>query len=197
MVHVPRRMNGLQSMRSVTMNLIRIAASAAALAFAAPVAFAADAPPVGAEPQNTSASYGDWILRCSRTADGKRACEVEQPFQVQVQGQQAPFGQLAIGHQNGAAAMHITFIMSPNVSFPSDVRLMTDEKDAEPVVLNWSNCVPAACRSDGEFKDNQLKRWKALTGNARLVFKTAAGQPFPITVSVRGLAQALDALGKD
>ncbi|HEX4505992.1 MAG TPA: invasion associated locus B family protein [Alphaproteobacteria bacterium] len=182
----------------VTMNLVRIAASAFALATLSAAAPAADAPqPVGAEPQTTSASYGDWILRCSRGADGKRACEVEQPFQVQVQGQQAPFGQLAIGHQNGTGPMHITFIMSPNVSFPSDVRLMTDEKDAQPIVLSWSNCVPAACRSDGEFKDDQLKRWKALTANGRLVFKTAAGQPFPITVSVRGLAPALDALAKD
>jgi len=180
------------------MNLIRIAVTAFATASLSAAAFAAEAPPpVSAEPQNTSATYGDWILRCSRGADGKRACEVEQPFQVQVQGQQAPFGQLAIGHQNGTGPMHITFIMSPNVSFPSDVRLMTDEKDTQAVVLSWSNCVPAACRSDGEFKDDQLKRWKALTANARLVFKTAAGQPFPITISVRGLAQALDALGQD
>ena len=184
------------------MTLIRTAAatfaaiSLSAAAFAA--APAADVPaPVGAEPQNTSATYGDWILRCSRGADGKRACEIEQPFQVNVQGQQAPFGQLAMGHQNGTAPMHITFIMSPNVSFPSDVKLMVDEKDTQPITLSWSNCVPAACRSDGEFKDDQLKRWKALTANGRLVFKTAAGQAFPITISVRGLAQAIDALGKD
>jgi len=184
------------------MTLIRTAAAAFAAISLSTAAFAAapaaDTPaPVGAEPQNTSATYGDWILRCSRGADGKRACEVEQPFQVQVQGQQAPFGQLAMGHQNGAPQMHITFIMSPNVSFPSDVKLMVDEKDTQPITLSWSNCVPAACRSDGEFKDDQLKRWKALTANGRLVFKTAAGQPFPITVSVRGLAQAIDALGKD
>jgi invasion protein IalB len=181
------------------MNLIRIAATSFAAISLSVAAFAADAPPpVSAEPQNTSATYGDWILRCSRTADGKHSCEVEQPFQVQVQGQQTPFGQLAIGHQNGnnKEPMHVTFIMSPNVSFPSDVRLMTDEKDSQPVVLSWSTCVPAACRSDGEFKDDQLKRWKALSANGRLVFKTAAGQVFPITISVRGLAQALDALAK-
>jgi invasion protein IalB len=179
------------------MNLVRIAASAFALAIAASTATAADAPPpVSAEPQNTSATYGDWILRCSRATDGTHVCEVMQPFQVQAQGQQAPFGQLAIGRLGGKDPMHVTFIMSPNVSFPSDVRLMTDEKDPQPVVLNWSSCVPATCRSDGEFKDDQLKRWKALTANGRLVFKAAGGQVFPITVSVRGLAQALDALGK-
>ena len=183
----------------VTMNLVRIAVSALALAIAAPAALAADAPPpVSAEPQNTSATYGDWILRCARENDGAHACEVIQPFQMQVQGQSQPIGQLAIGHRtaNAKEPMHITFIITPGISFPSDVKLMSDDKDAQPVVLDWSSCAPASCRADGEFKDDQLKRWKALTANGKLIFKLTTGQPFTIPVSVRGLAQALDALPK-
>ena len=185
------------------MNMIRIAASAFALAIASSAfAYAADTntpPPVSAEPQNTSATYGDWILRCSRSGDGAQAvrvCEIAQPFQVQVQGQQAPFGQLAIGRANAKDPLHVTFVMSPNVAFPSDVKLMTDDKDTQPVVLSWSTCIPSACRADGELKDDQLKRWKALTANGHLVFKQSGGQPTPITVSIRGLPQALDALAK-
>ena len=49
---------------------------------------------------------------------------------------------------------------------------------------------------DGEFKDDQLKRWKGLTASGQLVFKQSNGQPTPIPVSVRGLAQALEALAK-
>jgi invasion protein IalB len=184
------------------MNLVRIAASAFAVAMASATAFAADAPPpVSAEPQNTSATYGDWILRCSRAAEGDkevRVCEVYLPFQIQAQGQTAPLGQLAIGRvtTNTKDPLHVTFIVNPNVSFPSDVKLVTDDKDAQPVTLSWSMCTPTACRADGEFKDDLLKRWKALTANGKLVFKASTGQLVPIPVSTRGLAQALDALAK-
>jgi invasion protein IalB len=199
MVHVPRRKYRPSFREIVTMNLVRIAASALALATAAPAAFAADAPPpVSAEPQNTSATYGDWILRCARANDGNHACEVIQPFQMQVQGQSQPIGQLAIGHRsaNAKEPMHVTFLITPGISFPSDVRLMSDDKDTQPVVLDWSSCSPSICRADGEFKDDQLKRWKAATANGKLIFKLTTGQPFTIPVSVRGLAQALDALPK-
>lgn len=185
------------------MNMVRIAAASFAILAASAIgAHAADSsapPPVGTEPQNTSATYGDWMLRCARNGDGPQAvrvCEVQQQFQVNAQGQSQPFAQLAIGHASPKDPLHVTFIVSPNVAFPSDVRLTSDDKDMQPVVLNWSTCVPAACRADGELKDDQLKRWKALAANGHLTFKASTGKDFPITISVRGLAQALDALPK-
>jgi invasion protein IalB len=204
-VHLPRRKPTFRHSFSeiVTMNMVRTAVTAFAIATAAIAgAQAADTsatPPVGAEPQNTSATYGDWILRCSRSGDADKAvrvCEVALPFQIQVRGQEAPFGQLAFGRVNPKDPLHITFIMSPNVAFPSDVKLMTDDKDAQPITLPWSTCIPSVCRADGEFKDDQLKRWKALTANGQLVFKQSNGQPTPVPVSVRGLPQALEALAK-
>jgi invasion protein IalB len=182
------------------MNMVRIAASVFAISAASIAgAHAADTapPPVGTEPQNTSATYGDWTLRCSRTGDADKAvrvCEVMLPFQIQ--GQQAPFAQLAIGHVNPKDPMHATFLVSPNVSFPSNVKLSIDDKDTQPIDLSWSICIAASCRADGEFKDDQVKKWKALTANARLQFKDSTGRELAIPVSVRGLAQALDALPK-
>jgi len=183
------------------MNLVRTAVTAFAVATAslagAQAADTSAAPPVGPEPQNTSATYGDWILRCSRTGEGDkmvRVCEVMLPFQLQ--GQQGPFAQLAFGHVNPKDPLHITFIMSPNVAFPSDVKLMTDDKDAQPIALGWTTCIPSVCRADGEFKDDQLKRWKGLAASGQLIFKQSNGQPTPIPVSVRGLPQALEALAK-
>jgi len=46
------------------------------------------------------------------------------------------------------------------------------------VVLNWSTCIPSIPR-DGEFKDDQLKRWKTLTASGQLIFKQSGGQPTP------------------
>jgi invasion protein IalB len=200
-VHLPRRKIHPFS-EIVTMNMVRIAVSAFAISAASIVgAYAADTkdapPPVGTEPQNTSATYGDWTLRCSRTGEADktvRVCEVMLPFQLQ--GQQAPFAQLAIGHVNPKDPMHATFLVSPNVAFPSNVKLSADDKDAQPVELSWSTCIAAACRADGEFKDDQLKKWKAFAAPARLQFKDSTGRELAIPISVRGLAQALDALAK-
>ena len=76
-VHVPRRKLPPSSSENVTMNLVRIAVSAFAIATASTAVQAADAPPpVSAEPQNTSATYGDWILRCSRTVFRISTCSI-------------------------------------------------------------------------------------------------------------------------
>jgi invasion protein IalB len=196
-VHLPRRNSTVRLLFSeiVTMNLVRIAVSAFAIAVGSAAALAADAPPpVSAEPQNTSATYGDWTLRCSRTGDAARVCEVALAFQVQ--GQQGPFAQLAIGRVTAKDPLHITFQVIPNIAFPSNVKLTTDDKDAQPVDLNWATCIPAGCRADGEFKDDQLKRWKALAAPGKLQFKDSTGREIAVPVSNRGLAQALDALPK-
>jgi invasion protein IalB len=196
------------------MNMVRIAASArlagaaflitaTSIAVGAPIgaARAADAPapaPVGAEPQNTSATYGDWILRCSRAGEGataQRVCEIVQPFQLQ--GQQGVFAQLAIGRTGAKDPLRVTAEMPATVTFPSSVKLAMDEKDTQPLELAWKKCLPGAgCFADAEFKDDSVKRWKTQTGNGRLTFKDGMGRDVVIPFSFRGLPQALDGLAK-
>jgi invasion protein IalB len=180
------------------MTMLRIAASAFAIATAAAtVAYAADPPPpVSAEPQNTSATYGDWILRCSKATDtAPRTCEVVQSFQVQ--GQQGVFALLAIGKIGAKDTLHVTYAMQPNISFPSTVKLLTDEKDTQPVELSWIKCIPGnGCFATADMKDDQIKRWKAQTGMGKLTFKDGFGRDVPIAFSFRGLVQALDGLAK-
>jgi invasion protein IalB len=151
---------------------------------------------VSTEPQNTSATYGDWVLRCSR-GDGtqaQRVCEVVQSFQIQ--GQQGLFAQMAIGRIDAKSPLKITVVMQPNVSFPSDIKLGVDEKDSTPVVLSWMRCLPGGCFADADLKDDQIKRWKNQTGNGNLAFRDGAGRDIPLPFSFRGLSQALEALSK-
>jgi hypothetical protein len=42
-----------------------------------------------------------------------------------------------------------------------------------------------------------LKRWRDQNGAGRMIFKSGAGQDTLIPISFRGLARALDALGKN
>jgi len=182
------------------MNMIRIAALLlTAGMLGAPVAFAADSkdappPPVSAEPQTTSATYGDWILRCSRANDAQRVCEIALPFSIQ--GQQGLFAQLAVGRVGPKEPYKMTIIMAPNVSFPSSVKLSLDDKDTQPIDLSWRFCVAGGCRADADIKEDEVKRWRAQSTNAQLQFKDSSGREIKIPVSLRGFAQAMDALAK-
>ncbi len=154
------------------------------------------APPVSTEPQNTSATYGDWILRCARGQDNVKVCELDQPFQAQ--GQQGLYAQLIITRGTGKDSFRALFEVAPNLSFPSSVKVGVDEKDTAPIDLAWRRCLPGpGCFADADVKDEVVKKWRTQAGPGRIVFKDSAGHDVPIAFSFRGLPQALDALAKD
>jgi len=180
---------------------VRIAGTAFALLAISVTAKAADpkaqAPaPVSSEPQNTSASYGDWTLRCSRgeAPQATRVCEIVLPYQIQ--GQQGPFAQLAIGRVSPKDPWKATVIMTPNIAFPSSIKLSLDDKDTQTIDLTWRYCVPNGCRADADLKEDDLKRWKAAAGPARMQFKDSTGREINAPTSLRGFAQAIDGLAK-
>ena len=156
-------------------------------------------PPLSSEPGVTTASYGDWVLRCQRVGTAEKAarlCEVSQAMQVQ--GQPAPIAQVAIGPVPGEAGLRVTALLPVAVSFPSTVRIGLDEKDAKAPLLDlaWRRCLPGGCVADGPVKED-LKRWREAEAPGRLLFRSAGGQEVAIPLSFRGLAPALDALGKE
>jgi invasion protein IalB len=163
----------------------------------APAAAAAPPPaPVSADPQNTSATYGDWVVRCSRTGEGAqilRVCEVVQSIQVQGQGLIA---QIALGRPTPKEALRVTALLPSNISFPSIVKIGVDEKDNQAIDLIWRRCVQGGCFADTEMKDETLKHWKTQTGNGRLEFKDSGGRDIDVPFSFRGLSQAMDGLAK-
>lgn len=154
-------------------------------------------PAVGSDPAATTASYGDWVVRCVKNeADkGKRLCEVVQTLQVQ--GQQAPVAQIALGRPPGSDAMRLVVILMPaNTSFPSSVQMLASDKDTQPIELGWRYCVPNGCFADNAAVDDAMKRWRSEAGPAKIMFKDAQGREITIPVSLRGLPQALDGLTK-
>lgn len=153
------------------------------------------APPPSSEPQVTTASYADWVLRCHRvseTPQSSRVCEVQQS----VQAQQATILQIAFARANPRQPLQLTIVVPANVSFPSTPRVSIDDKDPSPVDLVWRRCVTGGCVADATIDDDKVKRWRAQTERGRVLFKDAAGRDTTIPFSFRGLAQALDALAK-
>ena len=164
------------------------------------VARAADAkdatPPVSAEPQNTTATYGDWVLQCTQAQNGARVCQLTQPFQLQ--GQQGLYAQLLVTRGEGKNAFRVVFEMAPNISFPSTVKIGADDKDPAPIELSWRRCMAGpGCFADADLKDDTVKKWRAQTGPGRITFKDSAGRDTPINFSFRGFPQGLDGLAKD
>lgn len=160
----------------------------------------AGAPPVTvAKPEAdaadmTTATYGDWLLRC-RQMPGQtppRSCEVMQSLVVQ--GQTAPLAQLAFGRTAPKEPLYFTAVVPLNVSFPSTVRIALDEKDDKPVALAWTRCLPAGCFASVALTDAALATWRARNEGGRLIFRNGAGQDTIVPMSFRGLARALDAL---
>lgn len=153
---------------------------------------------VPSEPQSTMASFGDWALRCVRQGEGAQAtrtCEVTQ--NIQVQGQQGPLAQIAFGRVQRTDPLRLTAVLPANVSFPSVVRVMLDEKDTQPFDLAWARCVPGACVAYGEPAQAVIQRFRARTEPARLIFKDSSGRDIAVPLSFRGLSQALDAMAKE
>ena len=164
---------------------------------AVPAPAAAPAP-VPSEPGVTTASFGDWSLRCQRLdSDGKvgRVCEVSQA--IQVQGQAAPIAQVAIGRLKPADPLRLTAALPVSVSFPSSVQIASDEKDVKTVDLPWQRCLPSGCFADSALDDDALRRWRGASQAGRIVFKDSSGRELTIPLSFRGLGQALDALAKE
>ncbi|WP_298427788.1 invasion associated locus B family protein [Rhodoblastus sp.] len=158
---------------------------------------AAPAPaPVGVEPQTTTASFGDWVLRCQRTGTDKEAtriCEVDQT--IQVQGQAAPIAQIGFVRMQKNEAPRLTLALPVNVSFPSSPKIATDGK--EPIELAWRRCVPAGCIAEATLRDETVRQLKALQGAGKIESKDAGGHDFSLGLSFRGLSQAMDALAKE
>lgn len=153
---------------------------------------------VSTEPSSTTASFGDWVLRCQRVSDGAkitRICEVAQILQSQ--GQQAPIAQVALGRVGNGEPLRVTAVMPVSVSFPSTVQIVMGEKDAKPLDLSWRRCIPTGCFADAALGDDMVKQWRKASESGRIVFKDAAGRELALPLSARGLDQAVDALAKE
>jgi invasion protein IalB len=165
---------------------------------AKPTPAASPQAPVSEEPAATTASFGDWVMRCARTGEGDKViktCEAAQT--IQVQGQSAPIAQMGIGRLSAGEPLRLTVVLPPNIVLPSSVHVATDEKDDAGVDLAWRRCLPGGCIAEVKLESETIKSWRARSTPGKVTYKDAAGRAVAIPFSFRGLAQALDALAKE
>lgn len=164
---------------------------------AAPLAPAAPAPaapaPTTSDPAQTTATYGDWVLRCVRPEKGPQVCEVVQSMVVQ--GQQQPVAQVAVGYDKND--LRFTMLVPPAISLSRGPTLGVANAASPHVDLAWRRCVPNGCFADVAVGPELLKTLRGRTEPMQIDFKDAAEREVKLPLSMRGLVPALDALAKE
>ena len=147
------------------------------------------------DPQRTTASYGDWVLRCETLAGPppQRTCDLDQ-F-AQVQGQANPISRVAIPLPAKGQPVKLIVQLPVNVSFAVGVKIAADSKDPG-VIAPFRRCVPSGCLAEIDLKDDLLKKFRASPDAGKLQFKDAAERDVAIPLSFKGFGQAYEALLK-
>jgi len=171
------------------------APAAPAPAASAPAAQKAPAP-VGTTPERTTASFGDWVLRCETVAEqAQRVCEVA--LVMTVQGQSNPVAQVAIGRPTPGEGRRLTLVVPTNIAIGAKPQVSFAKAGTAPIELTWQRCAPGACFASAPLADDTMSAINAQTEPGRIAFKDAAGHEVALPLSFRGLPQALAALAKE
>ena len=155
-------------------------------------------PPAGeTEPSSTSASYGDWLMRCQRlgdVADAEKVCEAAQL--IRAQDQQNPVAEVAIGRLKKTDPLHLTIVLPVNIALATPPRLSLNGKDVDGLNFVWLKCLPGGCYANAVLTDDVARRWKDETDARRIIWTDGSGREFAVGLSFNGLGQALDALNR-
>jgi invasion protein IalB len=154
--------------------------------------------PASGEPQQTSATYEDWVVECqTRTGPpAEKVCEMQQVTQAQVQGGSRPFSRVLIARPDKGQPLKLVVQVPVNVSFHTEVRIVTG--DADPgISAPFAQCVPSGCFAEFELRDDTIRRLGAISAPGKLTFADAGGHDIAVPISFKGFTQAYDALMRD
>jgi len=145
--------------------------------------------------QSTSATYGDWVVRCQKDAGaGKKSCLMDQ--MTQVKGKNVTFSRIVLAAPIGGRPINLEVQLPVNVSLRAPVIIRAD--DADPgVSAPFDRCLPAGCFAEFELKDEAAKKLRAADAVGKATFKDASGRDVAVPVSFKGFREAFDALAKN
>jgi len=147
------------------------------------------------EPQHTTATYGDWVVRCDVLPGPplQKNCDMEQL--AQMQGQPNPISRVAIPLPPKGETPKLFVQLPVNASFAAPIKILVDGKDSG-VTTPFRRCVPAGCFGELELKEDLQKKIRASTEPGKVVFNDAGDHEVAIPLSFKGFAQAYEALLK-
>ena len=145
-------------------------------------------------PQQTTATYEDWIVRCETLAGPppKRTCEMVQSTQMQGQG---VISQIAVAHPVKGQPVKIVVQLPNGVWLPAGVKLIAGASDPG-LAATFKRCL-AGCFADFEIKDDTIKKFRSMTEPGQIQFKDGTVKDISLPLSFKGFGAAFDALSKE
>jgi invasion protein IalB len=164
---------------------------------AQPAQPAAPAQPGAQQPQQTTATYDDWIIRCEvfQGPPMRKSCEMVQYTQAKG-GQGGVISQVAVGRAAKSEPLRLVVQLPIGIWLPSGVKLVADAKDPG-LVAAFKRCLPQACFADVDISSEQLRRYRTTTEQGQILFKDGNQKDAALPVSFKGFGTAFDALAKE
>jgi len=150
---------------------------------------------VSATPSQTMQVFGDWTLRCEQlpaSQEGDRICEVALP--IRAQGQVQPVAQIAIAQSKTDASLLVTALLPVNIALSGPLQI-TGLSNESSLNLEWTRCLPIGCFASSSLSETLLSAWREGVQPLTIRYTLANTQTISLPLSLRGLSQALDALG--
>ena len=150
--------------------------------------------PVSATPDSTTETFGDWSLICNAIANSPtKICEVDAT--ISVRGQNSPIARVAFARPLKDKPIRLVVQTPNNVLIAPGVKVEA-ESGKDSVALGFRACTPSGCFAEADVTPDQLKGFRGRTAPGRILLTDATGKAFALEISLRGLEQALDSLGK-
>jgi invasion protein IalB len=146
-------------------------------------------------PQQTTATYGDWVVQCvqNNTSPPELICDMAQT--TQLQGKNVPFSRVAIARPEKGQPVKLIVQVPVNISFATEVHIQT--ADADPgIVAPFATCTPNGCFAEFDLKEDLLKRLREASSVGKLSFADAGGHNVAVPISFKGFSEAFEALAK-
>lgn len=152
---------------------------------------ATPAPGAVSQPDNTTASYGDWVMRCQQSV-AARVCEIVQTLEQQ--GQRGPIALVAIGRPVKSEPIKLVIQVPPNLALGDkvSVRVVVAEKDEAVAV--FQRCLPGGCFAEASLSDDIFKRWRGFSEAGQMRYLDAGKREVTLPLSFRGFPAAAEAL---
>lgn len=149
----------------------------------------------GNGPQQTTATYGDWVVQCvvNTSPPSEPVCDMAQV--TQLQGKNVPFSRIAVAHPEKGQPVKLVVQVPVNASFATQVHIQTNDQDPG-IVAPFASCNPNGCFAEFDLKEDVLKKLRDANGVGKLSFADAGGHDVTVPISYNGFAPAFDALGK-
>lgn len=151
----------------------------------------ASVPGAVSQPDNTTATYGDWLLRCQQGV-GTRVCEIVQT--IEQQGQRGPIALVALGRPVKSEPYKLVVQVPPNLTLGNNAGVRVSVGEKEDALAVFQRCTPGGCFGEAQLSDDAFRRWRALSDAGQLRYQDSAKREVTLPISFRGFTAAADAL---